>query len=339
MVITTADVGRIVALIEDGRNKSYVARTLGIARSTVRDAWYRYLQTGNFTRRQGSGRRRMTTQADDRFVIISSLRDRRSTAVCLKNDLQMVRRVNVSERTIRRRLGEAGLHSRRPAICPKLLPRHRQHRLRFARAHSDWTVEQWGNVLFTDESRICLRSPDGRERIYRRRNERYADCTISERMQYYGGSVMVWAGISTDARTDLVFVDNGALTARRYIEEILQEVVVPFAPFIGNQFTLMHDNARPHVARVVSEYLDEVELPRLEWPACSPDLNPIEHLWDLLKRAVRRRPVQPLTLQDLRLALAEEYQAIPQERISNLIHSMPRRMQAVIAARGGNTRY
>lgn len=339
MVLTPADVGRIVALIEDGRSKSYVARTLRIPRSTVRDAWNRYLQTGIFTRRQGSGRRRMTTEADDHFVTISSLRDRRSTAVCLKNDLQMIRHVNVSERTIRRRLAEDGLRSRRPTICPRLLPRHRQHRLRFARSHSDWTLEQWGNVLFTDESRVCLRSPDGRERVYRRRNERYADCTISERISYHGGSVMIWAGISTEARTNLVFVENGALTAHRYIEEILQEVVVPFAPFIGNQFTLMHDNARPHVAHVVSEYLDEVGLPRLEWPACSPDLNPIEHLWDQLKRAVRRRHVQPQTLQNLRLALTEEYQAIPQERISDLIHSMPRRLQAVIAARGGNTRY
>ena len=101
----------------------------------------------------------MITAADDHFVIVSSLRDRRSTAVCLKNELQMIRRVNVSERTIRKRLAEAGLHSRRPTICTQLLPRYRQHRLRFARLHSDWTLEQWGNVLFTDESRVCLSSP------------------------------------------------------------------------------------------------------------------------------------------------------------------------------------
>jgi hypothetical protein len=88
-------------------------------------------------------------------------------------------------------------------------------------------LKQWSNVLFTDESRFCLRSPDGRERMWRRRNERYADCTISERVSFNGGSVMVWAGISTNAHSALtfviiiVFVENGAVNAHRHVENIL----------------------------------------------------------------------------------------------------------------------
>lgn len=339
MVLTTTDVAKIVALIEEGHNKSYVARTLGFPRATVQDAWNRYLGTGNFTRRQGSGRKRKTTAADDRFLVVRSLRDRRATSVTLKNELRMIRGVNISDKTVRRRLNEAELRSRRPAKKLRLLRHHRRERLRFAREHLNWTVEQWSNVLFTDESRVCLRSPDGRERVYRRPNERFAECTITELISYHGGSVMVWAGISTDARTELIFVDNGALNAHRYIEDILQEAVVPFGPLIGEQFILMHDNARPHVARVVNEYLDEVGIRRLDWPACSPDLNPIEHFWDQLKRAVRRRPMQPGTLQELRIALSQEYNLIPQERIVTLIHSLPSRMRSVIEARGGHTRY
>lgn len=339
MVLTTADVGKIIGLIEDGRSKSYVARTLRIARSTVQDAWNRYLETGNHTRRPGSGRKKSTTLADNRFILINSLRDRRATASSLKHDLWQVRGKNVNEVTIRRRLKEAGLNSRRPAVAPRLLPHHRQNRLRFARQHVNWTAEEWRNVLFTDESRVCLRSPDGRERVYRRRNERFADCTISERLSFYGGSVMIWAGISREGRTNLIFVENGALNAHRYIEEILQEAVIPFAPLIGEEFILMQDNATPHVAHVVNEFLDEVGIRRLEWPPYSPDLNPIEHLWDELKRRVRHRPNKPTTLEELRLALNEEYEAIPQGKISTLIDSMPRRMQAVITARGGHTRY
>ena len=75
---------------------------------------------------------------------------------------------------------------------------------------------------------------------------------------------MVWAGISAEARTELVVVDRGTMNADRYVANILQEHVVPFAPFIGDNFILMHDNARPHIARVVQTYLDEVGISRME---------------------------------------------------------------------------
>ena len=79
--------------------------------------------------------------------------------------------------------------------------------------------------------------------------------------------MMVWGGISLTARTDLVVIDNGAMNADRYIRNILEEHVVPFAPYIGENFIFMDDNARPHRARIVQEYLEEVEVSRMEWPA------------------------------------------------------------------------
>lgn len=150
---------------------------------------------------------------------------------------------------------------------------------------------------------------------------------------------MLWAGISFEARTDLVFIEGGRLTAARYIQEILEEHVVTFAPFVGDDFVLMHDNARPHVARCVMEYLNEVGISQMEWPALSPDMNPIEHIWDYLKRKVHDRPVAPNSLAELRSALIEEWELIPQTLIQHLIEGMYRRLQAVVAARGGNTRY
>ena len=79
---------------------------------------------------------------------------------------------------------------------------------------------------------------------------------------------------------------------------------MPFAPFIGDGFRLMQDNARPHVARCVQQYLEEVPIQTLVWPARSPDLNPIENVWDIMGRNVRR--CVPETLTDLRVMLQEE---------------------------------
>lgn len=304
---------------------------------TVSDAVRRFRQTGSNKRRPGQGRRRCTSARDDRFITSLVLRNRFTMAFQVSNELNEVRNVHVSERTVRRRLAEGKIRAFRPA--PELLLRHRRARLHFARKYQDWTVEQWRQVLFTDESRVSLRGPDGRVGVYRRANERFAQCTITNTVGYQGGSIMVWGGISYEARTDLVVIDNGSLTAQRYLEDILEPHVMPFGPFIDEGFTLMHDNACPHVARIVTEYLDTVGIQRLPWPACSPDLNPIEHLWDNLKQRIGRRVPVPATLQELKIAAVEEWNNIPQAEIQDLINSVPRRLLEVIRARGGNTRY
>jgi len=95
---------------------------------------------------------------------------------------------------------------------------------------------------------------------------------------------MVWGGISRDARTDLHFGDSGTVNASVYIEDILLNYVVPYMPFVGVGSFFMQKNARPHVARRTLKFLEEVEIALLEWPACSPDLNPTEHVWDKLDR-------------------------------------------------------
>lgn len=346
MDTTPENAAQVVALIEAGHNQVTVARQLNISRYSVRRVYQRYRETGGYERRRGSGRARATTARDNRFLKLKSLQNRRLTAVDLAHQLQEVREVEVSRWTVRRRLAEGDLTAHRPANGPKLTPAHRQARLRFAQEHVHWTVDQWRRVLFSDESRLCLHSNDGRGRVYRRPNERFAQCCITECVAYGGGSCMFWGGISLEAKTELVFITGPnirrqarGLTSQRYIEEVLQEHVVPYGGFIGENFLYMHDNARPHTAAIVRQYLEEVNVPVMEWPARSPDLNPIEHLWDELKRRIRGRNIAPTNLQELQNALKEEWEAIPQDFIKHLIESMENRCQAVIRARGGNTSY
>lgn len=339
MPLTDAQVAQAVLLTDQGRTQRDVAAILNVPRTTLRFALKRYRETGLYTRRPGSGRVRCTSARDDRFLILEVLRNRFLTAVEIKRRLQATRGIIVSERTIRRRLEERDLRAKRPARGPELERHHRVARLRFAREHVNWTTEQWSKVLFTDECRVALRAPDGRERVYRRRGERFLSITTRQTVSYQGGSVMVWGGVCSEARTELVIVDR-RLTAAMYIEEILQDHVVPFVDFIGREdFLLMQDNARAHTAGIVESYLTDVGVQKLPWPARSPDMNPIEHVWDMLKRRVRALPNPPETLRELKTVLVMVWEEISQIEIKNILQSMPDRMQAVINARGSNTRY
>lgn len=262
-----------------------------------------------------------------------------STARALQNDLQQATGVNVSDQTIRNRLHEGGLRAPRPVVGPVLTAQHRRARLAFAIDHQNWQLRHWRPVLFTDESRFNLSTCDRRERVWRCRGERYAACNIIQHDRFGGGSVMVWGGISLEGRTDLYRLDNGTLTAIRYRDEILGPIVRTYAGAVGPGFLLVHDNARPHVARVCRQFLEDEGIDTIDWPPRSPDLNPIEHLWDIMFRSIRRRQVAPQTVQELSDALVQIWEEIPQDTIRRLIRSMPRRCQACVQARGGHTNY
>ena len=151
-----------------------------------------------------------------------------------------------------------------------------------------------------------------------------------------GGSVMVWGGIHSRGRTGLTVI-NGNLNAQRYVDEVLRPDAVPYVQ--QHNLTFQQDNARPHSARLTRDFLQQNGVPVLPWPPYSPDLSPIEHLWDHLDRRLRARDPPPQTIPQLRHAIQEEWDNFPQFRIARLITSMRRRCQAVQAARGGHTRY
>nr|CAH7764862.1 unnamed protein product [Callosobruchus chinensis] len=89
---------------------------------------------------------------------------------------------------------------------------------------------------------------------------------------------MVWPEISLEALTELFIIPRRSLTSVRYIDEILQDFVVPYVDFIGNSFIMMHYKARPHDGRITQQYLNDIDIDVLECPALSPDANPFEHV-------------------------------------------------------------
>ena len=335
--LTALEAGQAVGMLQAGQVQRTVSRHFNVSQSVISRLWNRFRQTGNVSERPRSGRPRSTTARQDRYMSLMARRHRFQSAVQLNTDFHAASGVRITPQTLRQRLHAANLRAHRPAVRP-ILRRHRVARLNWAQNHINWQLRHWTPVLFTDESRFCVDFHDGRRRVWRMRGERYADCCVSEHDRFGGGSVMIWAGISIGGCTDL-HVINGNLTGAIYRDEILHPIVRPYAGAIGNDFVLMDDNARPHRARIVTDYLATETIERMDWPSCSPDLNPIEHAWDMLQQAVSRRPVLPTNRQELTLALQQEWARLPQIAFRRLIRSMQRRCRAVIQAQGGHTPY
>ncbi|UYV66514.1 hypothetical protein LAZ67_4001938 [Cordylochernes scorpioides] len=195
--------------------------------------------------------------------------------------------------TISRRLVANGLHSCRPLRRLPLTPPNRRQRLEWCRARSTWMTE-WHRVVFSYESRFCLSSDSRRVRVWRRRGERSNPAAIVERPTVRQRGIMVWGAIAYDSRSPLLRI-QGTMTAQRYVDDVLRPVTLPYLQGVPNAL-YQQDNARPHTARISQQALQDLQM--LPWPPYSPDLSPIEHVWDIIRRRLHALP-QPRSEDEL----------------------------------------
>lgn len=319
-----------------------VARAFGVHHSTLYRLAQRLQTTGTVADRPRSGAPRVTTPRQDRAIRRQHLQDRFQTAASTARATQGQRGGLISSRTVRRRLADINIRCRRPYNGPILTDRYRRERRAWVanRGYLGHGVA-WRDVIFSDESRFCISHQDGRILVYRRPGERYQDGCVLERDRYGGASVMVWGGaINANFRSPLVVI-NGNLNARGYVAQVLQPHLLPLlAQHGGNaRFLFQQDNARPHTARYTQHFLQQNGVNVMQWPALSPDMNCIEHLWDVLGRMVDEQRPKPRTRQELIVTLQQGWQQIPMATIRRLTMSMPARLRACTAANGGHTRY
>ncbi|GFX26704.1 transposable element Tcb2 transposase [Trichonephila clavipes] len=200
---------------------------------------------------------------------------------------------------------KANLKSKHPFRALPLTPENRQLRLQWCQARSMWNVTDWQKVVFSDESRFVLGTDDNRVRVWRRP--------------------------AYDSRSTLI-VMRGTLTGQRYVDDIHRLHVGPLLNGLPGAI-FQQDNARPPTARVAQNFLRFSQT--LPCSALSPDLSPVEDVWDQLKRQMPSCH----SVYDLELAVQDLWAHLPQDNIRCLINSMSDRVAACIAAGGGPTRY
>jgi transposase len=242
-----------------------------------------------------------------------------------------------SKWTVMRTLRRFGLRRRVAVRRPRLTRRMMLTRLKWARDRSKWSLYRWKQVIFCDEKIFRFDSNKLRCYVTRFDHEKYSRSCIRTTVKS-GIEVHVWGIISWNGPGPIKVV-NGTLNAVRYQAEILDDIDLIGARLAntGQSFVFMHDMAPAHRAATTQRFLNGKNVRVLPWCGNSPDLNPIENLWAIVQRRVNRAQVR--NRDELLNAVRTSFAEISIEYLHALYRSLPRRLLAVIRARGGNTRY
>lgn len=328
----------MVVLERAGMTQGAIARELRVARCTVNRVLARYRRTRDVVPGKSTGRPRITTARQDRFLLRQVRQKRTLSARLLQGRLRAHLGIHLCRKTVNNRLLAHGYRSRRPLRFPKMTLEHRRQRREWARRFHNLALPHWRHVIFADESRFLLYPKDGRMRVRRLQGEVLNEDCMAENVAFGGGSVHIWGAFCYDGKAPLVVLDVN-VTGLVY-RDIMQNTLVPYARgMFQHNFRYQDDNARPHRSRVVVDYLTQEGILGMDQPPKSPDVNPIEHLWSDMSRELSTMDNPPQTLPELRRVLRQIWADITHDRLQTLVDSMPRRLEAVIAARGGPTRY
>ena len=247
---------------------------------------------------------------------------------------------SISTCTVGRRAHELGFNNRVAVKKPFLSDTHKERRLRFAKEHESWTVDEWRNILWTDELSFEIGKNSRQVKVWRDSQSKYAAKNLVTTFKSGQVLTMMWGSFYGNNKGPFVVVPPGQCKAVDLIENIYKKNLLLFLSQVdpNHQLTLMEDNAPTHNARASKAFLAEKSIRKIEWPAQSPDLNPIENIWFILKSNIQEL-YQPRTVPEMHEALQQAWNDFPTSTLDHLIESMPKQIFDVIQAEGGPTRW
>jgi transposase len=246
--------------------------------------------------------------------------------------------VTITRQRIGQWLREQGLKPFHPQKQPRLLPQHKAKRVKFAKRH---LTDDWSQVLWTDETEFLLNpktTNPTKDVVWARRRE---DVPADE-VNQYSPKVRVWGGVSAQGNTRLI-VYEGELTAAKYTA-LLTKAKPDFDSIFGRRnrnWVYIHDGASPHKARSTNDWLtanvpNHIKSgPSGEWPANSPDLNPMEQVWGHMKAELGGS--KPNTIDGLKRKIKQIWGDLDQESVEKQADGMKKRLKTIIQTGGEYT--
>ncbi len=320
----------IDTLHNEGKPQTFIAKEAGCSQSAVSKHVNRKLSG-----RKKCGRKRCTTNRENRSLMRIVKQNRFKDLGELHKEWTEAG-VKASRATTHRRVKEFGYSCRIPLVKPLLNHRQRQRHLTWAKEKKNWTVAQWSKVLFSDERKFCISFGNQGPRVWRKGGEAHSPSCMKSSVKF-PQSVMIWGAMSSAGAGPLCFLKTN-VTAPVY-QKILEHFMLPSADqlFKAADFIFQQDLAPAHTAKSTKSWFNDHGVGVLDWPANSPDLNPIENLWGIVKRKMRNK--RPKNADELKATVKETWASIPPQQCHKLITSMPRRIEAVIKAKGAPTKY
>lgn len=327
-----------VNLLDKEISAEEISRQLHISSATVRRV-RKNVRPG--IKKSKGGRPTKLSEATVRLISRSILSGTVNTTIEMANQLRNSGIADIKPITVRRALRKSGLVARTKIKKPRLLNRHKNLRYEFAKKYKDWTVEDWNRVVWSDETKINRLGSDGCKWGWKKKEKKgLTDREVKGTIKFGGGSMMVWGCFTAKGVGYLTKIDGG-LNAQLYVS-ILNDELLETLNYYGYDKTnivFQQDNDPKHTSRLANNWFEENEVEVLEWPPQSPDLNPIEHMWVELKRRLNLYLEEPNSMHQLWERVQDTWNNIPIEICSNLIESMPSRIDAVLKSRGGYTKY